>query len=118
MLSISHHVCGSVIARTSTHNVQLHVWPMLTNLSTAKLWKQDKTGAMFFMAVNQAFGMIGPVLGSFPTERGIVLRERMARSYMLSAYYLAKVAPPCQSRARMSAYNASTLARLYGLLMS
>mmetsp|Transcript_42959 Transcript_42959/g.99393 ORF Transcript_42959/g.99393 Transcript_42959/m.99393 type:complete len:269 (-) Transcript_42959:72-878(-) len=52
---------------------------------------QDKTGAMFFMAVNQAFGMIGPVLGSFPIERGIVLRERMARSYRLSAYYLAKV---------------------------
>jgi hypothetical protein len=49
---------------------------------------------MFFMAVNQAFGMIGPVLGSFPTERGIIIRERMARSYRLSAYYLAKVRPP------------------------
>jgi hypothetical protein len=49
---------------------------------------------MFFMAVNQAFGMIGPVLGSFPTERGIIIRERMARSYRLSAYYLAKVRHP------------------------
>ncbi len=43
------------------------------------------------MVVNQAFGMIGPVLGSFPTERSIVVRERMAKTYRLSAYYLAKL---------------------------
>jgi hypothetical protein len=45
----------------------------------------------FFLVVNQAFGMIGPVLGSFPTERSIVVRERNAKSYRMSAYYMAKL---------------------------
>mmetsp|Transcript_6401 Transcript_6401/g.10199 ORF Transcript_6401/g.10199 Transcript_6401/m.10199 type:complete len:685 (-) Transcript_6401:314-2368(-) len=52
---------------------------------------QDRTGALFFMVVNQAFGMLGPVLSSFDTERQVVMRERMARCYPLSAYFVAKV---------------------------
>jgi hypothetical protein len=28
-------------------------------------------GALFFMVVNQAFGMLGPVLSSFDTERQV-----------------------------------------------
>lgn len=53
---------------------------------------QDRTGALFFMTVNQAFAMIGPALGSFSLERGVVVRERMAKCYHLSAYYAAKLA--------------------------
>lgn len=52
---------------------------------------QDRTGALFFMVVNQAFGMLGPVLSSFDTERQVVMRESIARCYPLSAYFVAKV---------------------------
>ena len=39
---------------------------------------QDRTGALFFMVVNQAFGMLGPVLTSFDTERQVVTRVAIA----------------------------------------
>ena len=38
---------------------------------------QDRTGALFFMVVNQAFGMLGPVLTSFDTERQVVIFRYM-----------------------------------------
>ena len=41
---------------------------------------QDRAGALFFMVVNQAFGMLGPVLSSFDTERQVVMREHIASS--------------------------------------
>jgi ABC-type multidrug transport system ATPase subunit/ABC-type transport system involved in cytochrome c biogenesis permease component len=46
---------------------------------------------LFFCAINQ--GMFGAlmVINSFPSERKIVLRERAAGSYYVSAYYLAKI---------------------------
>jgi len=46
---------------------------------------------MFFCAINQ--GVFGAliVINSFPSERKIVLRERAAGSYFVSAYYMAKI---------------------------
>jgi len=46
---------------------------------------------LFFCAINQ--GVFGAliVINSFPSERKIVLRERAAGSYFVSAYYMAKV---------------------------
>lgn len=46
---------------------------------------------MFFCAINQ--GVFGAliVINSFPSERKIVLRERAAGSYYVSAYYMAKI---------------------------
>lgn len=46
---------------------------------------------LFFCAINQ--GMFGAliVINSFPSERKIVLRERAAGSYYVSAYYMAKI---------------------------
>ena len=40
--------------------------------------------------VNLGFSMVNPVLGSFPVERAVVMRERAAKCYHLSAYYAAK----------------------------
>jgi len=46
---------------------------------------------LFFCAINQGvFGAL-VVINSFPSERKIVLRERAAGSYFVSAYYMAKV---------------------------
>lgn len=47
---------------------------------------------LFFCAINQ--GVFGAliVINSFPSERKIVLRERAAGSYFVSAYYMAKIA--------------------------
>jgi ATP-binding cassette subfamily G (WHITE) protein 2 len=46
---------------------------------------------LFFCAINQ--GVFGAliVINSFPSERKIVLRERAAGSYYVSAYYMAKI---------------------------
>jgi ABC-type multidrug transport system ATPase subunit/ABC-type transport system involved in multi-copper enzyme maturation permease subunit len=47
---------------------------------------------LFFCAINQGvFGAL-VVINSFPSERKIVLRERAAGSYYVSAYYIAKIA--------------------------
>lgn len=46
---------------------------------------------LFFCAINQ--GVFGAliVINSFPSERKIILRERAAGSYYVSAYYMAKI---------------------------
>eukprot|EP01113_Clastostelium_recurvatum_P040178 TRINITY_DN6221_c1_g2_i1.p1 TRINITY_DN6221_c1_g2~~TRINITY_DN6221_c1_g2_i1.p1 ORF type:complete len:672 (-),score=98.76 TRINITY_DN6221_c1_g2_i1:16-2031(-) len=46
---------------------------------------------LFFCVINQ--GVFGAliVINSFPTERKIILRERAAGSYFVSAYYVAKI---------------------------
>lgn len=46
---------------------------------------------LFFCAINQ--GVFGSliVINSFPSERKIILRERAAGSYYVSAYYMAKI---------------------------
>jgi len=36
-------------------------------------------GALFFMVVNQAFGMLGPVLSSFDTERQVFFLKKSQR---------------------------------------
>ena len=52
---------------------------------------QDKSGVLFFTCINQAFGGMFGTLNSFPREKNIVMRERAAKSYYSSSYYLAKV---------------------------
>jgi ABC-type multidrug transport system permease subunit len=50
---------------------------------------QDRLGALFFMATNQAFGMLGS-LNVFLEERNLVNRERAGGAYRTSAYFMAK----------------------------
>ncbi|KAI8852325.1 P-loop containing nucleoside triphosphate hydrolase protein [Chytridium lagenaria] len=51
---------------------------------------QNRLGALFFIVVNQTFGVVMPNIGSIPLQRLIILRERSSGSYCASAAYLAK----------------------------
>jgi len=52
---------------------------------------QSRTGILFFVVVNQSFqGMISTV-HVFTVEKSIIMRERQAKSYFISAYYSTKV---------------------------
>ena len=50
---------------------------------------QDRIGALFFMATNQAFGMLGS-LTIFLEERNLINRERAGGAYRTSSYFFAK----------------------------
>lgn len=64
---------------------------MYSNMGHDQQSIYDRKGVLFFVTINQAFGLITTVCGTFPKERKIVLRERCSNSYHISAYYLAKV---------------------------
>jgi ATP-binding cassette subfamily G (WHITE) protein 2 len=67
------------------------VGAMYSNVGDGQQSIYDRKGVLFFVTINQAFGLITTVCGTFPKERKIVLRERACNSYHISAYYLAKV---------------------------
>ncbi|KAI8908416.1 hypothetical protein EDD86DRAFT_17287 [Gorgonomyces haynaldii] len=52
---------------------------------------QSRSGVLFFLIINQTFGVIQPVINVFPLQREIFKRERAAGSYRPSSAYLAKV---------------------------
>ena len=52
---------------------------------------QDRTGILFFVCINQSFGGIFNTINTFVVEKAIVMRERQAKSYYLSSYYITKV---------------------------
>ncbi|KAI8831858.1 P-loop containing nucleoside triphosphate hydrolase protein [Chytridium lagenaria] len=52
---------------------------------------QNRLGILFFWPVNQVFNTILPILGVFPLERVIMIRERSTRSYRVSSFFLSKV---------------------------
>ena len=58
------------------------------NLSQKSI--QDRTGALFFVTINQAFGGVFSVANTFPLEKKIVDRERTSGAYAVLPYYLAK----------------------------
>lgn len=51
---------------------------------------QDETGILFFICIFSAFGAMFGALNSFPTERGVVNRERAGKMYHVLPYYLAR----------------------------
>jgi ABC-type multidrug transport system ATPase subunit len=51
---------------------------------------QNRLGALFFVILNQSFTTLFPVLNVFPPEIAVFKRERAARAYRVSTYYLAK----------------------------
>jgi ATP-binding cassette subfamily G (WHITE) protein 1 len=53
---------------------------------------QDRTGALFFVVLNQFMGSSMGVLSAFSQERPIFLREYSQGYYSLSAYYFTKIA--------------------------
>ena len=52
---------------------------------------QDKQGILFFITINQSFGPLIGVINTFTVEKSIVMRERQAKSYHLSSYYITKL---------------------------
>jgi ATP-binding cassette subfamily G (WHITE) protein 1/ATP-binding cassette subfamily G (WHITE) protein 2 len=50
----------------------------------------DRSGAVFFILVNQGLAAIIGVLQTFPVERATVQREHAAKAYGIPAYFLAK----------------------------
>lgn len=67
--------------------VSCGVWYQIgtTQTSIAK-----RTPSLFFAAVSQGIVASLQTISSFPTERAIILRERAAGSYHVSAYFVAK----------------------------
>ncbi|KAG7673347.1 hypothetical protein Ndes2526B_g03213 [Nannochloris sp. 'desiccata'] len=51
---------------------------------------QDTLGILFFVAIFSAFGAMFGALNSFPTERGVVNRERSGKMYHVFPYYIAR----------------------------
>ena len=51
---------------------------------------QDKQGVLFFVTINQSMGPLMATLNVFTVEKAIVMRERQAKSYHLTSYYLTK----------------------------
>jgi ATP-binding cassette subfamily G (WHITE) protein 1 len=52
---------------------------------------QDRTGVLYFLAINQVFSNAFGVLSIFGEEKGVFRREYGARYYSLPSYFLAKV---------------------------
>lgn len=52
---------------------------------------QNIVGALFFFTINQTFGNLFGVLNSFSSEKILVERERSAKAYRLSSFYVGKL---------------------------
>ncbi|KAJ3114294.1 ATP-binding cassette sub- G member 2 [Phlyctochytrium bullatum] len=59
-------------------------------LKTDQRSVQNRVGVILFVLADDIFNAITSVLTVFPTERAIMLRERAARSYRVSSFFLAK----------------------------
>jgi ABC-type multidrug transport system permease subunit len=51
---------------------------------------QNRLGFLFFICVNQTFGIIMPIIGTFPLKRQLYKRERASGTYRCSSSYLAQ----------------------------
>ena len=51
------------------------------NLDYSQNAIQDRSGALFFICLNQCFGSMFAILNSFPDERAIVNRQRQSKMY-------------------------------------
>nr|KAJ3418998.1 ATP-binding cassette sub- G member 2 [Polyrhizophydium stewartii] len=52
---------------------------------------QSRVGLLFFICINQTFGVVMPTISVFPIQRIIIRRERAGGSYRSSSAYIAKV---------------------------
>ncbi|KAJ3084541.1 P-loop containing nucleoside triphosphate hydrolase protein [Rhizoclosmatium globosum] len=52
---------------------------------------QSRIGFLFFICINQTFGVVMPQIGVFPTVRTIFKRERAAGCYRASSCFIAKI---------------------------
>ncbi|KAJ3220188.1 hypothetical protein HDU67_005514 [Dinochytrium kinnereticum] len=66
------------------------IFIFLIRLDLSQAGIQNRLGALFFIVVNQTFGVVMPMIGSIPLQRLIILRERASGCYCASASFLAK----------------------------
>jgi ABC-type multidrug transport system permease subunit len=62
-----------------------------SNIGYSQASISNRTGALFFIVINQVFNNVNGVLDSFPSEKLIVSRERSGRAYNSLSYFCAKV---------------------------
>jgi ABC-type multidrug transport system permease subunit len=60
-------------------------------LELDKAGVQSRIGVLFFITINQTFGIVMPQIAVFPLQREIIKRERSSGSYRSLSAYLAKV---------------------------
>ena len=65
------------------------LWADMSKTDEADI--QNRTGILFFIAINQSFGGMISTLQVFIVEKTIVMRERQAHCYYLWIYYLTKL---------------------------
>jgi len=70
--------------------VSLLAGAVFFQLGRAQDQVMSRTGAVFFVLVNQALAAIIGVLQTFPIERAVVQREHVGGAYGITAYFLAK----------------------------
>eukprot|EP00301_Raphidiophrys_heterophryoidea_P000122 c10063_g1_i1.p1 GENE.c10063_g1_i1~~c10063_g1_i1.p1 ORF type:complete len:733 (+),score=201.68 c10063_g1_i1:101-2200(+) len=68
----------------------LLVGAIYSNTSYNQKSIQDRVGVLFFFTVNQTFGALTAVLGTFFKDLAVIERERAGKAYHVSAFYLAK----------------------------
>mmetsp|Transcript_10082 Transcript_10082/g.15181 ORF Transcript_10082/g.15181 Transcript_10082/m.15181 type:complete len:661 (+) Transcript_10082:84-2066(+) len=63
-------------------------------IASALWWQSDNvsdiTGVFFFISIQQSFNAMSLVMRVFPSERGLMVRERSAGSYRVGPYFLSK----------------------------
>lgn len=63
---------------------------LYSNLDSSSTPVQDETGILFFVTIFSAFGAMFSALNTFPSERGVVNRERQSKMYHVLPYYCAR----------------------------
>jgi ATP-binding cassette subfamily G (WHITE) protein 2 len=51
---------------------------------------QNRLGVLFFVIVNQTFGVVMPIINVLPLQRDIIKRERTSGTYRASSAFIAK----------------------------
>ncbi|KAJ3098924.1 ATP-binding cassette sub- G member 2, partial [Phlyctochytrium bullatum] len=79
---------------------------------------QNRLGILFFWPVNAVFSTILPILGVFPLQRVIMVRERATRSYRVSSFFFANVIVQAIPTTIMSVISSIVLYYMMGLQTS
>lgn len=79
-----------IITLVQTVVIGFFLAALYSNMANSETPVQDETGILFFICIFSAFGAMFGALNSFPTERGVVNRERAGKQYHVLPYYLAR----------------------------
>jgi len=63
---------------------------MFWHLGNTQQAIQGTVGLLFFVLIQMTFSQMAAVQNTFPNEKSVIMRERQAKVYHVSAYYIAK----------------------------